>query len=200
MVSTGTIHLEGRDTGSMEATDLRRRIGMVFQSPALLPLTVRGNIELGPKLHKQPFSDQDCESLIQKVGLPLTYLNRQTETLSVGEQQRVALAQALANEPRILMLDEPTSALDPTAVSTIERLVQSLHKELETAILWVTHDIAQAVRFNARTLVLIDGEILAQGNIRELMESSDNDTLQKFFQGKLEKERPMTQEGASDGK
>lgn len=200
-MSEGTVCLNGQDTRSLKTVELRRRIGMVFQTPALLPGTVRENIVIGPKLHHFPFTDNDCESLIQKVGLSLDYLPCPVETLSVGEQQRVALAQSLANGPEVLMLDEPTSALDPTAVLTVERLIQSLHRNLKTAILWVTHDVAQAMRLNARTLILIDGKILAQGNIRELMASGDNKILHNFFQGTLDKNQtPPPQEGGSGGK
>lgn len=199
-IAGGTIFLNGQDTLTMKTMDLRSRIGMVFQTPALLPLTVKENISVGPKLHKQPLAHGDCESLIEKVGLSQETLGRPVETLSVGEQQRVALAQALANHPEVLMLDEPTSALDPTAVLTIERLLQSIHKDLKTAILWVTHDIAQAVRLNAQTLILIDGEIIARGNINELMASSQNKTLQMFFQGTLDKNQTAPQQGDSNGK
>jgi putative ABC transport system ATP-binding protein len=199
-ISEGTVFLEGQDTQSMKTMELRRRIGMVFQTPALLPTSVKENIFIGPNLHKLPFSDNVCESLVRKVGLSLDYLNRPVETLSVGEQQRVALAQALANGPDVLMLDEPTSALDPTAVLTIERLIQSIHRDLKTAFLWITHDVAQAVRLNAQTLILIDGEILARGNINELMTSSQNETLQGFFQGTLDKNQTATQQGDSNGK
>ena len=185
-IAEGTIFLNGQDTLNIKTMELRRRIGMVFQTPALIPLTVKQNIAVGPNLHKLPLTDEDCESLVQKVGLSLDTLDRPVETLSVGEQQRVALAQALANRPEVLMLDEPTSALDPTAVLTIERLIQSIHQNIKTAIMWVTHDVAQAVRLNAHTLILIDGEILARGNIRELMADNQNETLQKFFQGWLE--------------
>ena len=187
-ISNGTVSLEGLDTRSIDVMELRRRIGMVFQTPALLPGTVRENIAVSSRLCKQSLKGEDCQSLVQKVGLSLEYLDRPVETLSVGEQQRVALAQTLANQPQVLMLDEPTSALDPTSVLTIERLIQSINRDLKTATLWVTHDVAQAVRFNAQTLVLIDGEIFAHGNIRELMASSKNDTLQRFFRGTLEKD------------
>jgi len=199
-VSEGTILLNGQDALSMKTMELRRRIGMVFQTPALLPLTVKENIAVGPNLHKKPLTDEDCESLVQKVGLPQNTLDRPVETLSVGEQQRVALAQALANRPQVLMLDEPTSALDPTAVLTIERLVRSIHRDLKTAILWVTHDVAQAVRLNAQTLILIGGEIIARGNIRELMADSQNETLQRFFQGTLKKDPETKKRGDVNGK
>lgn len=199
-IAEGTVLLNGQDTLNIKTVELRRRMGMVFQTPALLPLTVKQNIAVGPNLHKLPLTDDDCESLVHKVGLSLDFLDRPVETLSGGEQQRVALAQALANRPEVLMMDEPTSALDPTAVSTIERLIRSIHRDLKTAILWVTHDVAQAVRLNADTLVLIDGEILAQGNIRELMADNQNETLQKFFQGRLEENQATKQQGDGNGK
>lgn len=199
-ISSGTIFLEGQDTRSIDTVDLRRRIGMVFQTPALLPGTVRKNISLSSRLHKRAFKDADGESLAQQVGLAMDFIDRPVETLSVGEQQRVALAQTLANHPQVLMLDEPTSALDPTAVLTIERLIQAINRDLKTAILWVTHDVAQAVRFNARTLILMDGEILAEGNIRELVASCNNETLSRFFQGTLEQNSVSKQQGGGDGK
>ena len=184
----------------MVTMELRRRIGMVFQIPALLPGSVRENIAVSAGLRKQFLSDEDCESLVQKVGLSLDTLDRPVETLSVGEQQRVALAQTLANYPQVLMLDEPTSALDPTAVSMIERLIRSINRDMRTAVLWVTHDVAQAVRFNAQTLILLDGEILACGNIRELMASSRNETLQRFFRGTLDRDPAGKRQGDADGK
>jgi UDP-glucose/iron transport system ATP-binding protein len=199
-ISAGTVCLEGQDARSIDTVDLRRNIGMVFQTPALLPGTVRENIAIGPNMHKVSLTEAVCESLVEKVGLDRGFLDRPAEALSIGEQQRVALAQTLANRPKVLMLDEPTSALDPTAVLTIERLIQSINRDLKTAVLWVTHDVAQAVRFNARTLILMDGEILAQGNIRELMASCENETLQRFFKGTMGANPVDQRQGDADGK
>jgi putative ABC transport system ATP-binding protein len=199
-ISDGSVFLKEQDTRGMGVMDVRRRIGMVFQTPALLPGSVRENISLSFQLSKQALKDADCVSLLQQVGLSLDFLDRPVENLSIGEQQRVALAQTLANHPQVLMLDEPTSSLDPTAVLTIESLIQSINRDLKTAILWVTHDVAQAVRFNAQTLILIDGEIHAQGNIRELITSSVDETLQRFFQGTLSKDPKDNQKGDADGK
>ncbi len=122
------------------------------------------------------------------MGLGKEYSNRDADALSVGERQRVGLAQVLANEPEILLLDEPTSALDPTAVLTVETLIQSLHQQLNTVTVLVTHNLEQAKRFNARTLVLIDGEVFAEGNIHELMKSEKNPLLTKFFQGRMDQD------------
>ncbi|GJL78528.1 MAG: phosphate ABC transporter ATP-binding protein [Nitrospinaceae bacterium] len=199
-ISNGEVFLNGQNTRTMDTMELRRRVGMVFQTPALLPGSVKENISLSLRLRKQTLSNEDCESLIQNVGLSLDYLDRPVENLSIGEQQRVALAQTLANHPQVLMLDEPTSALDPTAVSTIERLIQSINREMKSAILWVTHDVTQAVRFNAPTLILVDGEIVAEGNIRELMASGQNEMLERFFKGTLNHDPEEKQQGDTDGK
>lgn len=82
----------------------------------------------------------------------------------------------------------------------IEELVKTIHRELKTATLFVTHNIGQAVRFDAQTLVLLDGKIIARGNIRELMDSRDNETLQKFFSGKLDAAEKKNKNGEYHGK
>ena len=182
---SGEVFLNGTEARSLDVLELRRRMGKVFQTPALIPDTVAANVALGPALRHQTVSDADIQGLLQQVGLPLELMTRQADTLSVGEQQRVSFAQVLANQPDVLLLDEPTSALDPTAALTIENLIKDIHSCLHTATVLVTHDIPQAVRFNTETLVLVDGSILARGNIQDLMNDTENVTLQKFFKGEL---------------
>lgn len=192
---SGEVFLNGSEVRSMDVIDLRRRMGMVFQTPALIPDTVKANVGLGPALRHQTVSDDEIQGLLQQVGLNSIFMTRQADTLSVGEQQRVAFAQVLANKPDVLLLDEPTSALDPTAALTIENLIKDIHSRLHTATVLVTHDIPQAIRFNTQTLVMVDGAVLAQGNIRDLMNDTGNGTLQKFFKGELTPERPSGDEG-----
>ena len=199
-ITGGTVSFEGQNALSMNVRELRRRIGMVFQTPALLPGSVRENLAVSARLRKQSLTEEDAISLLQKVGLSIHTLDRPVDVLSIGEQQRVALAQTLTNHPQVLMLDEPTSALDPTAVTIIEELIQSINRDFNTAILWVTHDVAQAVRFNAQTMVMIDGEIIAQGNIRELMASGQDPRLEQFFHGTLVKDPEINRKGEPDGK
>ena len=184
-VDSGEILVDGKRAESLEVTELRRRMGMLFQVPALLPDTVRANILLGPSLGGQKLEESRCRHLLEQVGLPLEFMERKADSLSVGEKQRVALAQVLANQPEILLLDEPTSALDPTAALTIENLIKRVHRELKVTILLVTHDLNQALRFNATTLVMVEGRVLARGNIQELMQDMGNDTLKRFFEGRL---------------
>ncbi|CCQ89845.1 Phosphate import ATP-binding protein pstB 1 [Nitrospina gracilis 3/211] len=181
----GTVRLNGQDTARMNVLELRRRMGMVFQAPALLPFRVRDNIALGPGLRGEVMEDAKCEHLLNQVGLSKTYLTRQAETLSGGEQQRVALAQMLANGPELLLMDEPTSALDPTAALTIENLIKHINRDLGIAAVWVTHDVPQALRFDAMTMVLIEGRIVAHGNIQELMNDRKDERLRQFFEGTL---------------
>jgi putative ABC transport system ATP-binding protein len=180
---SGEVFLNGTEVQSMDILDLRRRMGMVFQTPALIPDTVAVNVGLGPSLRQQTVSESEIQDLLKQVGLPPALIARQVETLSVGEQQRVAFAQVLANKPDVLLLDEPTSALDPTAALTIENLIKDIHSRLHTATVLVTHDIPQAIRFNTETMVLVDGSVLARGNIQDLVNDTGNATLQKFFTG-----------------
>ena len=189
-LDSGNVFLDGTDTRALPVTELRRRIGLIFQAPALIPGTVKKNVCTGPRLAGRDISDEACRSLLSQVGLKSEYCGRNVEILSLGERQRVALAQVLANEPDILLLDEPTSALDPTATLVVEALIQSLHNKLNTAMVLVTHNLEQAKRFNAHTLVLADGEVLAEGNIRKLMESNANPKLMQFFEGRMESNEP----------
>ncbi len=181
----GQILLGETNTGDMDVLELRRKVGMVFQVPSLIPFSVCENIRLGPEMRGENLEDAQCEYLLNQVGLGKEYLHREVESLSVGEQQRVAFAQALANKPEVLLLDEPTSALDPTAVLTIENRIKHIRKEMNIGIVMVTHDVPQALRFDAQTIVMIDGEIIAQGNIQELMQNSSDERLKQFFEGRL---------------
>jgi putative ABC transport system ATP-binding protein len=121
---SGEVFLNGTEVQSLDILDLRRRMGMVFQTPALIPDTVKVNVVLGPSLRHETVSESEIQELLKQVGLPTEIMTRQVESLSVGEQQRVAFAQVLANKPDVLLLDEPTSALDPTAALTIENLIK----------------------------------------------------------------------------
>jgi putative ABC transport system ATP-binding protein len=195
LVDSGEILVDGKRADSLEVTHLRRRMGMVFQVPSLMPDTVRANILLGPTLNDRMLEESRCLHLLDQVGLPLEIMERKAESLSVGEKQRVALAQVLANQPEILLLDEPTSALDPTAVLTIENLIKRVHRELKVTILLVTHDLNQALRFNAMTLVMVEGRVLARGNIQDLMQDMGNETLKRFFEGRLGPSKPTVIKG-----
>ena len=180
-VDSGRVVLNGDEIASIPARELRGRAGMLFQTVALIPSTVKENVATGPRFHNREMDDEEINELLEKVGLRWELWDRDVETLSVGERQRVALAQVLANRPEVLLLDEPTSALDPPAVLKVEALVQTIHQKSQTAIILVTHDLEQARRLGARTLLMVGGEVAACGNLDEIMGQSESLALKSYF-------------------
>src|SRR5205807_914335 len=148
---SGTIRYRGRDVRGLDVLDLRREIALVPQLPALLPGSVAENVGYGPRL-----CDRRCDvdRALALAGLDSTFADRAARQLSVGEQQRVMLARALALEPAVLLLDEPTAALDERSRDAVERTLHDLHVRLSAALIVVTHDQAQARRLGERVLVL----------------------------------------------
>ena len=139
----GTVLYGGADVRERDVLELRREVCLVPQLPALREGTVEENVRLGPSLAGRP---ADVPRALELAGLDASFAPRAAERLSVGEQQRVMLARALALEPRVLLLDEPTSALDPAARDAVERTLLDLRRRLSLSYVLVTHDEAQAER------------------------------------------------------
>lgn len=152
----GTIRFHGRDVREHDVLELRRRVGLVPQLPAPLPGTVAQNVAAGPALCGR---EADVPSALALAGLDSSFAERDAELLSVGEQQRLMLARALALEPEVLLLDEPTSALDEAAREGVERTIGGLVERPGTSTVIVTHDRAQARRLAQRTLELANGGV-----------------------------------------
>ena len=154
---SGTIEFEGEDVRAIDVLDLRRRAVLVPQLPAPLPGTVADNVRYGPSLFD---GNPDVESCLNRAGLDSAYAEREASELSVGEQQRVMLARALALDPEVLLLDEPTSALDETARDGVERTLAELARA-GVAMVLVTHDRGQAERIASEVVELREGRVLA---------------------------------------
>ena len=137
----GRILFRGRDVREHDVLELRRRAVLVPQLPALRAATVGDNVAFGPRLTGRT---ADVPHALERAGLDPAYATRQAKELSVGEQQRVMLARALALEPEVLLLDEPPSALDETARDAVEGTLRDLRGQV--AFVLVTHDAAQAER------------------------------------------------------
>ena len=148
---SGTVRFRGEDVRSLDPLDLRRRACLVPQLPAPLPGDVEQNVRYGPDLCGRSAEVDRC---LELAGLSPDYARREAERLSVGEQQRVMLARALALKPEVLLLDEPTSALDERARAGVEATLARLVGELEVSAVIVTHDRAQAQRLASRTVEL----------------------------------------------
>ena len=154
----GTIRFRGDDVRSLDVRALRRRACLVPQLPAPLPGTVAHNVRFGPSLVGR---EVDVARELALAGLSADYAERDAGRLSVGEQQRVMLARALALEPEVLLLDEPTSALDEDARAGVERTLVDLGDRIGVSTVVVTHDRAQAERLAGRIVELRDGRIAA---------------------------------------
>jgi ABC-type methionine transport system ATPase subunit len=158
-LSSGEVYLDGESTGSLDPLELRRRVGMVFQIPALFGASVEEAILYGARIAGR---SAHAGRLLELVGLDPSMSGRAPETLSVGQQQRVSVARALALEPEALLLDEPTSALDEAARRKIEDLVRDLNARLGLTMVFVSHDLSQVGRVADRVVLLAGGKSVGE--------------------------------------
>jgi len=165
----GEVRYRGADVRERDVLKLRREVCLVPQLPALLEATVAENVRYGAELAGR---EPDVERVLSLAGLAGAFADRDAGRLSVGEQQRVMLARALALEPRVLLLDEPTSALDAEARGAVEETLLELRERLEISVVLVTHDLAQARRLSDWVLRLDAGRVAASGPALELIEAS----------------------------
>ena len=183
---SGSIFIDGKDITSIPLRKLRLDIGYVLQSIALFPnLTVRENIELIPEMKKWQAAKRHKESdeLLEKVGLEaLKYKDRYPRELSGGEQQRVGILRAIIAQPKILLMDEPFSALDPISRKSLQLLTKSLHKELNMTIVFVTHDMSEALDIADRICVMKEGEILQIASPKDIRENPANEYVKSLFE------------------
>jgi putative ABC transport system ATP-binding protein len=152
----GTITYRGRDVRAYDVLELRREVALVPQLPALLPGTVADNIAYGPGLAGRTC---DVDEACLLAGLDRSFAQRPAGQLSVGEQQRVMLARALALKPAVLLLDEPTAALDQQTRDAVERTLTELRTRLSVSLVIVTHDPSQARRLSDRIIQLHNGRL-----------------------------------------
>ena len=152
----GTVSYRGRDLREYDVLALRREVALVPQLPAPLAGTVAENVAYGPALCGEGC---DVDEPLLLCGLDPGFAKRMARSLSVGEQQRVMLARALALEPAVLLLDEPTAALDEKARAAVERTLDDLRARLSVNIVLVTHDRAQAERLADHQIVIQDGRM-----------------------------------------
>ncbi|MEF1290914.1 ABC transporter ATP-binding protein [Vibrio sp. M260118] len=173
-ISSGEIVIDGNDVSDVEPKD--RDIAMVFQSYALYPnMTVRGNIEFGLKIRKMPKEDIDAE--VERVAAMLQIdhlLDRKPSQLSGGQRQRVAMGRALARRPKLYLFDEPLSNLDAKLRVEMRHQIKRLHQQLNTTIVYVTHDQIEAMTLADRIAVMKDGELQQLGTPQEIYNKPNN--------------------------
>jgi osmoprotectant transport system ATP-binding protein len=171
--SNGEVVVEGRSTGDWDAIRLRRHIGYVIQEAGLFPhFTVAENVGLVPKLEKWDPARiaERTDELLKIVGLdPKEFARRRPAQLSGGQRQRVGVARALGADPSILLMDEPFGALDPVTRSELQREFSALARRLGKTIVFVTHDLREALLLASRIVLLEKGRIVASAGPEEFL-------------------------------
>ena len=180
--TAGNIFLDGAPIEEIDPLELRRRIGMVFQLPALFGETVEDTVLYGVRLTGKR---ADVEHLLGLAGLAPSLASRNPQSLSVGQQQRVSIARALALEPEVLLMDEPTSALDQAARQRIEDLIGQLNKELGLTTVVVSHALDQVERIADRVVLLVDGRSEGEWSKEEFFGEGVGEKARRFVEGEL---------------
>jgi osmoprotectant transport system ATP-binding protein len=183
--TNGVIEFEGQDIAKSDLQQLRWKIGYVLQQIALFPtMTVQQNIAVIPEMlgwDKKKIVTE-TNQLLTLVGLdPTQYKNRYPRELSGGEQQRIGILRAIIAKPDVILMDEPFSALDPLSRSSLQDLVVTLHEQLQTTILFVTHDMKEALKVGTRIGVMHNGILEQVGTPAELVQQPKTEFVRSFF-------------------
>lgn len=159
----GSLYINGKDISKENQTLLRRKIGYVIQGIGLFPhMNIRKNIAYVPRLSKRYDKIQAnliAEHLIRVVGLEQEMLSRYPSELSGGQRQRVGIARALAANPEILLMDEPFGAVDEITRKMLQAEISRIHRDLGVTIVFITHDIREALTLGSRVIIMKDGQI-----------------------------------------
>ena len=177
--SSGTVLIDGGDVRARDATELRRGIGYVIQAVGLFPhYTVAQNVGVVPQLLGWDATAiaARVDELLELIRLdPRVYRNRKPRELSGGEAQRVGVARALAARPRALLMDEPFAAVDAIVRASLQDEIARVHRRLGTTIVFVTHDVDEALRLADRIVVMNAGSVVQAGPPAEILHQPAND-------------------------
>ncbi|NLC05825.1 MAG: betaine/proline/choline family ABC transporter ATP-binding protein [Erysipelothrix sp.] len=181
--TTGAILIDEVDISTIPEVELRRKIGYVIQQIGLMPhMTIYENIVMVPRLLK--WSEETmravAEDLMQRVDLPLELLDAYPSELSGGMQQRVGVIRALAADQNIILMDEPFGALDPITRDSLQKLIKRLQKDLNKTVVFVTHDMDEALALSDKIVILSHGEIIQQGSPKEILTNPTNDYIKEL--------------------
>ncbi|MDE1549454.1 ABC transporter ATP-binding protein [Jeotgalibaca caeni] len=185
-LTSGWIEVNGKPISDFNLQELRWNMGYVLQQIALFPnMTVEENILVVPEMKKWPKEKmrERVTELLTTVGLdPEQYRNREISALSGGEQQRIGVIRALAADPDIILMDEPFSALDPISRHQLRKDVTELQRKLQKTIVFVTHDMQEAIQLGDRICLMNHGKIEQIGTPQEILEQPKNDFVREFLQ------------------
>lgn len=184
-LTKGTIYIDGKRISDYDIHELRWNIGYVLQQIALFPhMTIEENIAIVPELKKwdKKKIQERITELLDSVGLePEKYRHRKPAELSGGEQQRVGVVRALAADPDIILMDEPFSALDPISRQKLQQDISDLQKRIKKTIVFVTHDMQEAIALGDRICLMQDGEVVQIDTPEEILRHPENEFVRNFL-------------------
>lgn len=184
----GTITINDEDIKTKDIIELRRGIGYCIQGNVLFPhMTIEENISYVPNLINPKDKEKNrkiAEKWIEVVELPKEMLNRYPDELSGGQQQRVGIARALAAEPQIILMDEPFGALDEITRKQLQMAVKEIHKKTNVTIVFVTHDINEALYLGTKVMVMDKGKIQQYDTPERIVYNSNNNFVEQLVEGK----------------
>ncbi|MEG7379231.1 choline ABC transporter ATP-binding protein OpuBA [Bacillus subtilis] len=182
--SAGKIFIDGENIMEQDPVELRRKIGYVIQQIGLFPhMTIQQNISLVPKLLKWPEHKRKdrARELLKLVDMGPEYLDRYPHELSGGQQQRIGVLRALAAEPPLILMDEPFGALDPITRDSLQEEFKKLQKTLHKTIVFVTHDMDEAIKLADRIVILKAGEIVQVGTPDDILRNPADEFVEEFI-------------------
>jgi osmoprotectant transport system ATP-binding protein len=186
-ITEGDITIDGKSVKALETTELRRGIGYVIQQIGLFPhMTVESNVGTVPRLlgWDKDRTRARSRELLELVGLdPEEHAKRYPAQLSGGQRQRVGLARAMAADPPLMLMDEPFGAIDPITRDRLQNDFLRLHRELRKTVVFVTHDIDEAIKMGDRICILREGGVLAQYDTPEAILAAPSDEFVAQFVG-----------------
>src|SRR5699024_6232060 len=183
--TSGQVVFDGRNIQDINPIELRRQIGFVIQNIGLFPhMTIYNNVATVPKLLKWD-KDKILErvtELLKMVNLdPDIYMDRYPSELSGGQQQRIGVIRALAAEPSTILMDEPFSALDPISREQLQNELLNLQSNINKTIIFVTHDMDEAIKIADQIILMKDGEIVQKGSPQEILDNPADDFVKEFI-------------------
>ncbi|RLJ86247.1 MULTISPECIES: phosphate ABC transporter ATP-binding protein [Planococcus] len=180
--ANGEIFVKDKAIGEYDPVELRRMVGMALQSAPMISGTVYENLNLPLELQGQQLAKEDALELLEDVGLKGDLLDRKVKELSGGQRQKVSIARTLVNKPEILLMDEITSSLDRASKLEVEELISKINRKYKTTIIWITHNLQQALEIGDYTWVMMDGQVVETGE-SSLLEDPQNQRVNEFVKG-----------------
>ena len=181
--TSGTITINNEDVSKKDKIKLRRNIGYVIQQTGLFPhMTIRENIEIIAHAEEKPKDEitKRTAELMDMVGMDYTFLERYPNELSGGQQQRIGVARAFALDPDIILMDEPFSALDPITRNSLQEELVSLQSQVKKTIVFVTHDMSEAIKIADKICIMDKGEIIQYDTPENILKNPANDFVTEF--------------------